>query len=55
MRIIILIITFFFSSFGIAQNNSKSLLWKISENGLSKPSYIYGTIHITCDATLPQK
>jgi uncharacterized protein YbaP (TraB family) len=55
MRKIILIIAFFFSSLGIAQNNSKSLLWKISENGLSKPSYIYGTIHITCDATLPQK
>lgn len=30
----------------------KSLLWKISGNGLSSPSYLYGTIHITCDATL---
>ena len=25
-----------------------SLLWKISGNGLDKPSYLYGTIHIIC-------
>jgi len=35
-----------------AQALEKSLLWKISGNGLSKPSYLYGTIHVTCDATL---
>ncbi|MFN3969719.1 TraB/GumN family protein [Flavobacterium sp.] len=38
-----------------AQTNEKSLLWKISGNGLSKPSYLFGTIHITCDATLSDK
>jgi len=27
----------------------KSLLWKISGNGLSKPSYLYGTIHMICE------
>ena len=37
---------------GIASNAQNSLLWKISGNGLSAPSYLYGTIHITCDATL---
>lgn len=26
-----------------------SLLWKISGNGLDKPSYLYGTIHLTCN------
>ncbi len=26
----------------------KSLLWEISGNGLTKPSYIYGTIHMIC-------
>jgi len=26
----------------------KSLLWEISGNGLEKPSYIYGTIHVIC-------
>jgi len=33
----------------------KSLLWKIAGNGLTEASYLFGTIHITCDATLPQK
>ena len=32
--------------------NAKSLLWKISGNGLKAPSYLYGTIHMTCDASL---
>ena len=35
-----------------AQKLDNSLLWKISGNGLSKPSYLFGTVHITCDATL---
>jgi uncharacterized protein YbaP (TraB family) len=32
----------------------KSLLWEISGNGLNKPSYLYGTIHMICkeDASL---
>jgi len=35
-----------------AQNKDNGLLWKISGNGLTKPSYLFGTIHITCDAAL---
>ncbi len=35
-----------------AQKLEKSLLWEISGNGLNKPSYLFGTIHMTCDATL---
>lgn len=27
-----------------------SLLWKISGNGLSKPSYVFGTIHLICES-----
>ncbi len=38
-----------------SQTLEKSLLWKISGNGLSQPSYLFGTIHISCDATLPAK
>lgn len=34
------------SFFGFSQE--KSLLWKISGNGLSKESYLFGTIHIIC-------
>jgi len=35
-----------------AQKLEKSLLWEISGNGLTESSYLYGTIHMTCDATL---
>lgn len=28
----------------------KSLLWEVSGNGLSKPSYLYGTTHMICSA-----
>lgn len=28
--------------------DQNSLLWKISGNGLSKPSYVFGTIHLIC-------
>lgn len=27
-----------------------SLLWKVTGNGLSKPSYLYGTIHMICSS-----
>lgn len=30
----------------------KALLWKISGNGLSAPSYIYGTFHLLCESDL---
>lgn len=35
-----------------AQKLENSTLWKIEGNGLEKPSYLFGTIHITCNATL---
>src|SRR5690606_3766061 len=37
---------------GIAQPGSQpvnTLLWKISGNGLDKPSYLFGTIHMLCE------
>jgi len=39
---------------GKQQSLENSLLWKISGNGLTKPSYLYGTIHMICkdDAAL---
>ncbi len=55
MKKILLLLLGFAFGLGQAQNNEKSLLWKISGNGLSQPSYLFGTIHITCDATLPEK
>ncbi|MBS1620690.1 MAG: TraB/GumN family protein [Bacteroidetes bacterium] len=44
-----------FTLAGFSQNlnplngNNKALLWKISGNGLSKPSYLFGTIHMLCE------
>lgn len=38
-----------------AQELEDSTLWKISGNGLETSSYLFGTIHITCDATLSDK
>lgn len=52
---ILFVIGFFFGAgmahVAKAQGKNNSLLWKISGNGLEKPSYIYGTIHITCEET----
>src|SRR5262245_25357980 len=54
-RFISAILLFFPALLGCTQNNSKSveaakssLLWKISGNGLEKPSYLFGTIHMLC-------
>lgn len=55
MKKILLIVLGFLFGLSNAQTNEKSLLWKISGKGLSQPSYLYGTIHITCDANLPAK
>jgi len=35
-----------------SQELEKSLLWKISGNGLKYDSYLFGTIHVSCDASL---
>lgn len=32
----------------VTGSNENSLLWEVSGNGLSKPSYLYGTIHMIC-------
>jgi uncharacterized protein len=32
----------------ITATNENTLLWKISGNGLAKPSYLFGTIHMLC-------
>ena len=46
------LIAVIFSSFYFnnvyAQKEDKSLLYEISGNGISQPSYLYGTIHIIC-------
>lgn len=48
----IVIIAFVFSATTQAQAQSpkleNSLLWEVSGNGLSQPTYLYGTIHMIC-------
>lgn len=39
-------------AFASAQKLDNAVLWKISGNGLKKPSYLMGTVHMSCDATL---
>ncbi|MFN3754231.1 TraB/GumN family protein [Flavobacterium sp.] len=55
MKKAILLLLALLSGFVNAQTKENSLLWKISGNGLTKPSYLFGTIHITCDASLSDK
>lgn len=47
--LMVTLLTVFFSN---AQQSaiSSSLLWKIEGNGLSEPSYLFGTIHLICEA-----
>ena len=46
-RFIIIIFISFYGLNGFAQQKSNySLLWRISGNGLSKPSYLFGTMHV---------
>ncbi|KQB41108.1 TraB/GumN family protein [Flavobacterium aquidurense] len=48
----VIVIVLIFSTTTQAQTNSpkleNSLLWEVSGNGLSKPTYLYGTIHMIC-------
>ncbi len=45
LGVLVAILTSFTSK---AQDVESSLLWKIEGNGLSKPSYVFGTIHLIC-------
>jgi uncharacterized protein YbaP (TraB family) len=52
-QILSLLIVTLVSIFSInAQQLENSTLWKIEGNDLKEPSYLFGTIHITCNATL---
>lgn len=46
-QLAITFILFFASSIITAQKKYNSLFWEISGNGLSKPSYLYGTMHVS--------
>lgn len=41
--------------YGCGDSYEKTTLWKIEGNGLSAPSYLFGTIHIGCNLKLRKK
>ncbi|WP_420571411.1 TraB/GumN family protein [Kordia sp.] len=47
MRIHISLLLLFFTSLLLSQESKQSLLWEISGNGMEKPSYLYGTMHVS--------
>lgn len=51
LKVSFLLVLFFLSANSYAQNNNKdnALLWKIEGNGLKKPSYLFGTVHMICE------
>ncbi len=50
IKTILVVIAFGCSLFSNAQtnNNKNSVLWDVSGNGLKKPSYLFGTVHMIC-------
>ncbi|WET00814.1 TraB/GumN family protein [Flavobacterium sp. YJ01] len=52
IKSVIAVIAIIFSSYVQAQTKSSklenTLLWEVSGNGLTKPSYLYGTVHMIC-------
>ncbi|HEX7753769.1 MAG TPA: TraB/GumN family protein, partial [Niabella sp.] len=46
-RVAALFLLLFLSINVAAQSYPNTLLWRISGNGLARPSYLYGTIHLT--------
>ncbi len=44
-RVIIVFIIFIFASSAVAQSKYPSLLWRVTSKDVSKPSYLYGTMH----------
>jgi uncharacterized protein YbaP (TraB family) len=47
-KITIVVVLFLSTTFAFSQQKQQSLLWEISGNGLQKPSYIFGTVHMIC-------
>ncbi|MBS1668843.1 MAG: TraB/GumN family protein [Bacteroidetes bacterium] len=48
MKKAVSIIIFIFFAFVAFSQSERSLLWKISGNGIRQPSYLFGTMHILC-------
>ncbi|KYP14834.1 TraB/GumN family protein [Flavihumibacter sp. CACIAM 22H1] len=49
-RFLVTAVSLLFQCLQLAAQSPKTLLWEISGKGLSKPSYIFGTMHVLCAA-----
>ena len=47
MRVYISILSLIFTTILFSQESKQSLLWEVSGNGMEKPSYLYGTMHVS--------
>ncbi|AXG69123.1 TraB family protein [Kordia sp. SMS9] len=47
MRLYISLLFLCCTTFLIAQEDKQSLLWEVSGNGMEKPSFLYGTMHVS--------
>ncbi len=47
LKLVLFLIVLNFSNTLVAQKKYPSLLWEITGNGSSKPSYLYGTMHVS--------
>lgn len=48
LGIVMILVNWVFAQVNAQSNDQSSLLWKISGNGLTEVSYLFGTIHIIC-------
>lgn len=55
MKRVIVAMLFFVVLFVFEVQGQNALMWKISGNGLDKPSFLYGTIHLACPSIINPK
>lgn len=51
-KILLSLVSLILAVSNLTAQNKKALLWEISGKGLSKPSYLFGTIHLLCEDDL---
>jgi uncharacterized protein YbaP (TraB family) len=50
LRLLFSVISALILNLSVSAQQHKTLLWQVSGNGLSKPSFVFGTMHLLCSA-----
>lgn len=50
LRLFFSVISALILNLSVSAQQPKTLLWQVSGNGLSKPSFVFGTMHLLCSA-----